>query len=77
MIGDKMTRKKRNKKIFYTISSIIIFIIAFCLLINKKNNDNLADIKETKFNITPLVNERIVLEDIDSIYKRYFVIWWK
>ncbi len=69
-----MTRKKRNKKIFTSILSIIIFIIAFILLINK-NNDNQGDIKETSFNIMPLSNERIVLEDMDSIYKRYFVIY--
>ena len=69
-----MTRKKRNKKIITTILSIIIFIIAFILLINK-NTSNQGDIKETSFNITPEYQKRIVLEDMDSIYKRYFVIY--
>ena len=69
-----MTKKKRNKKIITTIFSIIIFILSFILLINK-NNDNLGDIKETSFNIVPSYKERIVLEDMDSIYKRYYVIY--
>jgi len=69
-----MTRKKRNMKIFTTILSIIIFILAFILLINK-NSNNQGDIKETSFNILPSFNERIVVEDMDSIYKRYFVIY--
>ena len=69
-----MTRKKRNKKIITVLLSIIIFIISFILLINK-NTSNQGDIKETSFNITPEYKERIVLEDMDSIYKRYFVIY--
>ena len=69
--------KKNNKsfKILYLFVVIIIFTLAFVLLVNRQNEKKLADSIESSFNIKPEVGKVIVARDMHAIYPKYYVIF--
>ena len=69
--------KKNNKsfKILYLFVVIIIFTLAFVLLVNRQNEKKLADSIESNFNIKPEVGKVIVARDMHAIYPKYYVIF--
>lgn len=55
---------------------IIVFTLAFVLLINKQREDEyLADIMENNLNVKPEVGKIIVARDMHAIYPKYYVIF--
>lgn len=73
----RKTRKKDNsKKLMCLFIVIIVFTLAFVLLINKQREDEyLADIMENNLNVKPEVGKIIVARDMHAIYPKYYVIF--
>ena len=74
--------KKKNKKednhmkFLCLFIVIIVFTIAFVLLINKQNKDSyLADINDINFKIEPEKDRIIVARDMHVIYPKYYVAY--
>lgn len=62
-------------KILYLFIVIIIFGFAFVVLVNKQQNSTLADINSV-FKIKTEYNKRLVAQDMDTIYSKYYVVYF-
>ncbi len=69
--------KKKNNNFSLVLGIIILFVFAFIILIDKQNerNLNLGDVA-SKFTVTKVVNQRMVIQDLECIYPKYYVIYF-
>ena len=74
-IMNKIKKKDKSLKILYLFIVIIIFTLAFLLLINKQKEEMLADSIESNFNVKPEIGKVIVARDMYAIYPKYYVVF--
>ena len=68
--------KKKEKvfnKILYLFIVVVGFSFAFALLINKQQQNNLADVNNSKYNEKTIYGKQVVARDMDSIYPKYYI----
>ena len=60
-------------KILYLFIVVIGFTFAFALLVNKQQNNKLADVSSEYFHETTIVGKQIVAKDVDTFYPKYYM----
>ena len=55
---------------------VLVFTFAFMLLINKQKDSYMNDINEGGFEVRPKEGEVIVARDMESIYPKYYVVYF-
>ena len=68
-------KDKGYLKILGLVVIVVLFVFAFILLINK-HTANLGDVINTSFNYQTIPGNQLVAKDKDSIYPRYFVVFF-
>ena len=76
MKNKKMNDNDKSMKFLCTFIVVIAFTLAFALLINKQEKNNLADVGNNKFSITPERGKVIVAKDMAMIYPKYYVVYF-
>ena len=75
-----MKNKNNDKSVKYLSVFIVViaFALAFGLLINhqQNNNLNLADASNNNFTVMPEEGKVIVAKDLEAIYPKYYVIYF-
>ena len=62
-------------KVLYLFIVVIVFGFAFVVLVNKQHNSSLADINGS-FNVRTEYNKRLVAQDMNTIYPKYYVAYF-
>ena len=77
-MGKKKVDKNVEKiqKLFYLGAVVIVFVMAFMLLIKKNQNDNLADVVMDNFNVKTITGKQLVVKDLNYTYPKYYVIYF-
>lgn len=73
---DKKKSMINFNKVLYLFIIVISFSFAFVMLIKKQQNDNLGDVDLAYLTEKTVYNKQIVVQDLDSIYPRYFVLYF-
>lgn len=68
--------RRTFRKGLYLLAVIIVFSLAFVVLIKKQYGDKrLGDVVSNEFNVKTVYGKQIVAQDMDSIYSKYYVAY--
>ncbi len=71
-----MAKKGKKSNFSLILGVFILFAFTFIILISKQNEGRHGDVYSSLFNVTPIINERMVAKDLNAIYPRYFVVYF-
>ena len=58
------------------IGICILFVFIFIILVGKQQDNKLADITDSPFNMTTIEGSQLVARDLDAIYPKYYVVFF-
>ena len=68
--------KINSNKIVSLLMVIMVFTVAFILLINKNKEEKLGDVFNNNFNLETIPGKQLVLKDMNEDYSKYYVIYF-
>ena len=68
--------KEGFSKIVKLVLVLVVFITIFVFLINIKKQSGLADIVDNSFKETTVRGKKLVAQDMDAIYPKFYVVYF-